>query len=121
MKFAAEKQMKNVEETEEEIQYPAVDKDFLLKEDVTIQEVIEYKRVLEDDFGESKIIETDYIYQDLYQHEGVDYIMEEEEEIVLIEEDKTMEAYLARDKTIGRGFKETETDCVHFGFRIFNK
>merc|ERR1712126_472216 len=96
MKFAAEKQMKNVEETEEEIQYPAVDKDFLLKEDVTIQEVIEYKRVLEDDFGESKIIETDYIYQDLYQHEGVDYIMEEEEEIVLIEVDKTLQAYLER-------------------------
>merc|ERR1712126_293536 len=66
------------------------------KEDVTMEEVIEYKRVLEDDFGESKIIETDYIYQDLYRHEGVDYIMEEEEEIVLIEEDKTLEAYLAR-------------------------
>jgi len=95
MKFAAEKQMRYAEETEEEIQYPAVDKDFLLKEDVTMEEVIEYKRVLEDDFGESKIIETDYIYQDLYRHEGVDYIMEEEE-IVLIEEDKTMEAYLSR-------------------------
>ena len=42
----------------------------LLEDDVTMEEVLEFKRVLEDDNGnEEVLIEKDYIYQDIYRQE----------------------------------------------------
>ena len=55
-----------------------VEKDFLLKDDVSIEEVLEYKRILEDEYGNQEVfIEEDIIYQDIYSPEARPYAVKD--------------------------------------------
>ena len=55
-----------------------VEKDFLLKDDVSIEEVLEYKRILEDEYGNQEVfVEEDIIYQDIYSPEARPYAVKD--------------------------------------------
>ena len=69
IKYAKEKELEEEEaiKLQQEQHFPALERNFLLEEEVTIDEIFERKRGLEDDYyiAEREVILKDYIYEDV--------------------------------------------------------
>ena len=69
IKYARERLIDEVEEIDDVEDIPSLNRNFLLKEDITIEEVLERKRKLEDDYYDREEVfieeEEEYIYEDV--------------------------------------------------------